>query len=138
MSHFYYELTRKTEILRHRFAAMILMIICVVVAPIAIRADALPRADLVLWHSQGEAVMNSLGIQKIFDAWASTHAPGSTLTLVQKEDDDLPADFPSAVYQKRSPPPLFLTSPESGHKSPPPSTFPPVRSFVPPTPLTPP
>ena len=113
MSHFHYELRRKSAIRGRRFAAVILIIICVAVAPTAIRADTLPRADLVLWHSQGEAVMNSLGIQKIFDGWASTHAPGSTLTLVQKEDDDLPVDFPAAVHDKSNPPDLIWTGPES-------------------------
>src|SRR5258708_20518511 len=117
MSHFHYELKRKIAIMGRRFAAMIVMIICVAVAPMAIRADPQPRADLVLWHSQGEAMMNSLGIQKIFDAWASTHAPGSTLTLVQKEDDDLPADFPAAVHDKNNPPDLIWTGPESVQRS---------------------
>src|SRR5579864_1744542 len=113
MSHFHYEMKLKAEIICRRFAAVMLIIICVAVMPVAIRADPMPRADLVLWHSQGEAVMNSLGIQKIFDAWASAHAPGSTLTLVQKEDDDLPVDFPAAVHDKSNPPDLIWAGPES-------------------------
>ena len=53
----------------------------------------LPRVDLTLWHQQGAQTMAQLGIQKIFDSWAAIHAPGSTLTLVQKDSDDLSTQF---------------------------------------------
>lgn len=94
------------------FALVLLIILSAAVTP-TIHADSLPHADLVLWHSQGETIMNNLGIQKIFDNWAATHAPGSTLTLVQKEDDDLPVDFPAAVNAKSNPPDLIWTGPEA-------------------------
>jgi arabinogalactan oligomer/maltooligosaccharide transport system substrate-binding protein len=57
----------------------------------------LPKVDLVMWHQEGEDVMKSLGIQKIFDDWAATNAPGSTLTLVQKETEALRTEFQAAA-----------------------------------------
>jgi len=54
---------------------------------------ALPRVNLILWHQQGEITMRNLGIQQIFEAWAKVNAPGSTLTLVQKDADDLNLEF---------------------------------------------
>src|SRR5215468_3644356 len=96
-----------------RWFALALLITFSIAVTRPIHADTLPRADLVLWHSQGESAMNSLGIQKIFDTWAAAHAPGSTLTLVQKEEDDLPVDFPAAVNDKSNPPDLIWIGPEA-------------------------
>src|SRR5690242_20264200 len=67
----------------------------------------LPKADLMLWHSQGEDAMKALGIQQIFDTWAAANAPGSTLTLVQKAEDDLAYDFPTAMKAKSGVPDLL-------------------------------
>src|SRR5258708_8976860 len=46
---------------------------------------ALPKVDLVMWHQEGEDTMKSLAVQKLFDDWAKTNAPGPTLSLGNKE-----------------------------------------------------
>ncbi len=61
------------------------------------KAQALPKVDLLMWHQEGEPVMKALGVQKIFDDWATKNAPGSTLTLVNKETEALRTEFQAAA-----------------------------------------
>ncbi len=76
--------------------------------PGMVKSQTLPKADLVLWHQQGDDVIKQLGIAKIFDEWAKTNAPGSTLTLVQKYDDDLTGPFQAAARANAAPDLLWV------------------------------
>src|SRR5260221_10339261 len=58
---------------------------------------ALPKVDLVMWHQEGEDTMKRLGIQKLFDDWAKTNAPGSTLSLVNKDTEAPRTEFQTAA-----------------------------------------
>jgi arabinogalactan oligomer/maltooligosaccharide transport system substrate-binding protein len=80
---------------------LVLMLALVLVAVPFAAANAAPAAqspkvDLVMWHQEGEDVMKTLGIQKIFDDWAAKNAPGSTLSLVAKDTENLRTEFQSA------------------------------------------
>jgi ABC-type glycerol-3-phosphate transport system substrate-binding protein len=61
----------------------------------------LPRVDLTLWHIEPELS----DIQTIFDRWAAENAPGSTLTLVHYQIDDLAY----AIDSGQTPPDLMWT-----------------------------
>lgn len=63
----------------------------------------LPKVNLILWHQQGEAAMQRLGIGRIFEEWAKVNAPDSTLTLVQKFDDDLAVPFKDVAGTAQAP-----------------------------------
>ena len=41
--------------------------------------------------------MKALGVQEIFDKWAAKNAPGSTLTIVQKDNEALRTEFQQAA-----------------------------------------
>jgi arabinogalactan oligomer / maltooligosaccharide transport system substrate-binding protein len=93
--------------------AVILMAVplaAVAAAPKANTASAaLPKVDLVMWHQEGADVMNTLGIQKIFDDWAAKNAPGSTLKLVNKDTEVLRTDFQAAALAGSGAPDLLWT-----------------------------
>src|SRR5450432_2136607 len=93
--------------------AVILMAVplaAVAAAPKANTAsEALPKVDLVMWHQEGADVMNTLGIQKIFDGWAAKNAPGSTLKLVNKDTEVLRTDFQAAALAGSGAPDLLWT-----------------------------
>lgn len=69
----------------------------------------LPKVDLVLWHQEGEDVMKSLNVQGIFDEWAKTNSPGSTLTLVAKDTENLRTEFQSAALAGSGGPDIMWT-----------------------------
>jgi maltose-binding protein MalE len=79
----------------HKSAIMVLFITLCIPATSSVQASrsTFPQVNLILWHQQGEAVIQQLGIQRIFDSWASVNAPGSTLTLVQKDNLDMVNHF---------------------------------------------
>jgi len=71
--------------------------------------QALPKVDLVMWHQEGEDVMKSLNLQNIFDTWAKTNAPGSTLTLVAKDTEALRTEFQSSALAGSGGPDILWT-----------------------------
>ena len=100
--------------MRKLFPILLVVALIVTVAPFltataAPKAAGLPKVDLVMWHQEGEDTMKSLGIQKIFDDWAAKNSPGSTLTLVAKDTENLRTEFQAAALAGSGGPDIMWT-----------------------------
>jgi len=73
------------------------------------QADTLPKVDLVMWTKENLNDMKALGIQDTFDTWAKENAPGSTLTLVNKDVEALRTEFQAAALAGSGGPDIMWT-----------------------------
>lgn len=87
--------------MRKLFPILLALAILLASAPLSIyaapRAQTLPKAELVLWHQESVDLMKALGVQETFDKWAEKNAPGSKLTIVQKDTENLRTEFQQAA-----------------------------------------
>lgn len=97
--------------MRKLLGVLIALVMALPLAAVAAgpKAQALPKVDLIMWHQEGDDVMKTLGVQKIFDDWAAKNAPGSTLQLVAKDTEVLRTDFQAAALAGSGAPDLLWT-----------------------------
>lgn len=67
-------------------AFVVVIAIGVVVPAAAAPKTQLAAVDLVMWSKENPEVMEAIGLQAAFDAWAAENAPGSTLTIDASKD----------------------------------------------------
>lgn len=73
------------------------------------QAQALPAVELIMWSKESEQTLKDFGIQKIFDDWAAKNAPGSKLTLVNKDVEALRTEFQAAALAGSGAPDFMWT-----------------------------